>query len=170
MLPASEGWTPFLLRILEQQGVAVLVVLLVGLILYERGLRPLRDAQVELRAKTQALVEVVTRVLQRLVQRRLMKGDELLELLRPLLAESVGQVVRLEEQRLNPLTPQELERLKYYQRKLQANEPFSAEEARDLQALTEKVAAERPGEPAVWILAFFVGLLSGVLLASPKQS
>lgn len=170
VLLTAQEWAGFLLRLLEQQGLAVLAILLVGVVLYERGLRPLKDGQVDLQAKTQALQDIVIRVLQRLAEQRVVKDEELVEFLRPLFTESAQRVVKLEEQRGNPLTPQELERLKHFHRKLESNEPFSVEEAKELEALARRVVAAWPGEPAAQTLEFLARLLSAVLVASEKRS
>lgn len=66
----------------------------------------------------------------------------------------------------NPLSPEEMERLRSYVIRAETKGgPFTAEEVRDYMRLVKKLEAEKPDDPSVYVLlalgAFLLGLVLG---------
>jgi hypothetical protein len=82
------------------------------------------------------------------------------------LAQMLIQGIRLEETWHNPLSDDELNRLKTYQQVLARNGNLSVEEAEDMKNLAERMAAEHPDNSTIVSLLLLATLFLALLLAS----
>lgn len=69
-----------------------------------------------------------------------------IDLVRAQLAQMLIQGIRREEAWHNPLSEEELNRLRRYQQLLEQGKPLSVSEAEDMKALAERMATEHPND------------------------
>lgn len=92
-----------------------------------------------------------------------------IDLVRAQLAQMLIQGIRREEAWHNPLSEEELNRLRGYQQRLERGEPLSVSEAEDMKALAERMATEHPNDGTFASLLLLATLFLALLLA-PRKS
>lgn len=76
----------------------------------------------------------------------------------------ISQTIRVEEHLGNPLTPDEINRLKLYEQRLQRGMDFSVDQAKDMKDLAERSANDHPDNTAIVAFAGMAALFLGVVL------
>lgn len=94
--------------------------------------------------------------------------DNDVSVVRSQLAHILTQGIHLEEQWHNPLSDDELSRLKDYQETLASNGNLSVEEAEDMKTLAERMAADHPNDSTIVSLLLLATLFLALLLSSRK--
>ncbi len=84
------------------------------------------------------------------------------------LAQILIQGIHLEEQWHNPLSDDELNRLKGYQQVLASNGNLSVEKAEDMKRLAERMATDHPNDSTIASLLLLATLFLVLLLTSRK--
>lgn len=94
--------------------------------------------------------------------------DNDVSVVRSQLAHILIQGIHLEEQWHNPLSDDELNRLRRYQQLLASNGNLSVEEAEDMKKLAERMAADHPNDSTIVSLLLLATLFLALLLTSRK--
>lgn len=63
----------------------------------------------------------------------------------------------------NPISVDEVARLRSYLERMQKGESLSPEQAKDMQQLSQRVVKEKPDDPGSWMLVL-IGVTAGILL------
>lgn len=94
--------------------------------------------------------------------------DNNVSVVRSQLSQILVKGIHLEEQWHNPLSDEELNRLKVYQQQLASNGNLSVEEAEDMKKLAERMAADHPNDSTLVSLLLLASLFLALLLTSRK--
>lgn len=86
---------------------------------------------------------------------------------------TLGRVGRLQAEHYkaerNPITQEELDRLRNYLSLAEQGTPLTREQLYDYDYLVRKLAAERPGDPGLWPLIALGGFLLGLLVSGASK-
>lgn len=172
MPPAAQFTVSFWIQLLAPIAVIVSTALWMN-----RGFNRLdrRLERIELRVATvehqnRALLKAFPPVISTLMLSQLMTPEQGTRLIGTALeAPPIEDLLRRIQPTTNPLSQDELNRLRLYVERLKHRELLTWEEAQDFYRLSDVVSHEYPGNEGSWLLFLIGGIVLGLVIAGPRK-
>jgi len=132
----------------------------------------LRDVAAALHSSVQTsngLFAIIFRSLQRQGALSSEDIDNMVKVLRSAQDDSMKHLIGSLSPKDNPMTPEEIERLRLYLDMTQQGTPFNSEQAQDFYLLSNKVAQERHHDPGIWPLLALGAFILGLYIGTKRQ-
>ena len=151
-------------------GLIVAIAFIVGLILRATN-KKIDNVQVSLN-RHQNNVRVLALLLSHMIPAMKFKeGHDLTDLsyIRSQIVPIITDAIELEEKWRNPLSSEEIGRLKRYREAIKQGHPISLKEAQDMKSLAERMDTDHPNDPTIAGLLIAAGLILAIAIISSKD-